>query len=96
MGFLLAEARTSGLVTAGVFPAAALAYLQLLSDRVNVIELVKAKRPIGNTVSILFGFMYQALQNNQAILSKHFFSIFKGSPGNVNDEILILEQVFQC
>lgn len=76
MGFLLDEARTSGLVTAGVSPAAALAYLQLLSDRGNVIELVKAKRSISNSVSILFGFMYQALQNNQAILSKNFAPLF--------------------
>lgn len=50
---------------------------------------------LSHTVSILFGFKYQALQNNQAILSKFFFSIFKESPGNANDEILILEQVFQ-
>lgn len=64
MGFLLDEARTSGLVTAGVSPAAGLAYLKLLRDGVNVIELVKAKRSITNTVSVLFGFMYQALQNN--------------------------------
>lgn len=62
-GFLLDEARTSGLVTAGVPPAAGLAYLKLLRDRVNVIELVKAKRSISNTVSVLFGFMSQALQN---------------------------------
>lgn len=64
MGFLLDEARTSGLVTAGVSPAAGLAYLKLLRDRVNVIEMVQAKRSISNTVSVLFRFMYQALQND--------------------------------
>lgn len=65
MGFLLDEARTSGLVTAGVSPAAGFAYLKLLRDRVNVIEMVvKAKRLISNTVSVLFGFMQQALQND--------------------------------
>lgn len=64
LGFLLDEARTSGLVTAGVSPAAGLAYLKLLRDKVNVIEMVKAKRSISNTVSVPFGFMCQALQNN--------------------------------
>ena len=44
MGFLLDEARTSVLVTAGVCPAAGLAYLKLLRDGVNIIEMVKAKR----------------------------------------------------
>lgn len=60
MGFLLDEARTSGLVTAGVSPAAGLAYLKLLRERVNIIQLVKAKRPISNTGRVLSGFMQQA------------------------------------
>lgn len=63
MGFVLDEARTSGLVTAGVSPAA-LAYLKLLRDRLNVIEKVTAKRSISNTVSVHFGFLYQALRND--------------------------------
>lgn len=46
MGFLFDEARTSGLVTAGVSPAASLAYLKLLRDRVNVIEMAKVNGAI--------------------------------------------------
>ena len=64
MDFLLTEARPSGLVTAGISPAAYWAYLKLLRNWVNVIEMVEAKWSITDTVSVLFGFMYQALQNN--------------------------------
>ena len=69
MGFLLDEARTSGLVTAGVSPAAGLAYLKLLRDGVNVIEMVKAKTSISNTVSVL---CIRHYKNDEAILSKLF------------------------
>lgn len=62
MGFLLDEARTSVLVTAGVCPAAGLAYLKSLGDGVNIAEMVKAKRSVTSTGSVLFGFMYQALK----------------------------------
>lgn len=58
MGFLLDEARTSGLVTAGVSPAAGLAYLKLLSDRVNITEMAKVKGFSSSSVSVLFGFMF--------------------------------------
>ena len=77
MGFLLDEARTSGLVTAGVSPAAGLAYLKLLRERVNIIELVKAKRSVSNTGRALSGFICRHCKNSYAILRKHFSPFFK-------------------
>lgn len=83
MGFLLDEARTSGLVTAGVSPAAGLAYLKLLRDGVNVIEMIKAKRSISNTVSVL---CIRHYKNDEAILSKLFFpSTCKEKPNGADN-----------
>jgi hypothetical protein len=63
MGFLLDEARTSGLVTAGVSPAAGLAYLKLFRDRANVIEMFKPRDPSA-TLQGFYLVLCFALQNN--------------------------------